>query len=255
MRLVLLGDPVAHSRSPAIHQAALDHLGIPGRYEARRVDGAGLAGAVAELRAGTLDGANVTMPHKAAAAALADRSTGDARRAGAVNTLSVAAGEVRGALTDVGGVRRAWQWAGLPDDVPVLVLGAGGAAGAALLALEGRAPAVSARRPDAAAALAARIGVAAEVVGWGEARPGRVVVNATPLGMGGEPLPAGVLDGALGLFDMAYGAEPTPAVAAFRAAGRPAADGLDMLVAQAAESFTIWTGEPAPVEVMRAALR
>jgi shikimate dehydrogenase len=72
--------------------------------------------------------------------------------------------------------------------------------------------------------------------------------------MGGEQLPPGILDGAAGLFDMVYGPEPTPAVAAARAAGLPVADGLEMLLAQAMASFTIWTGREAPADVMRAAL-
>jgi len=93
------------------------------------------------------------------------------------------------------------------------------------------------------------------VLPWGTGWAGAVVVNATPLGMEGESLPGGILDGAVGLIDMAYGAEPTPAVEHARRRGIPVADGLDVLVAQAAISFTWWTGVPAPIEVMRAAAR
>ena len=253
MRLVVLGDPVAHSRSPAIQQAAFDHSGIAAVYAARRVDRAGLAAAVAAIRAGRLDGANVTMPHKQEAAALADRRSPETARAGAANTLLRRGGAVHAHLTDVEGIRAAWERARLAASGPVLVLGAGGAAAAALLALEGREIAVSARRPDAAARLIALVGVEAATVPWEQGRDGAVVVNATPLGMAGEDLPRGVVAGCSGLFEMAYGAGDTPATRAVAAAGRPVASGRDMLVAQAAASFELWTGRKAPIAVMAAA--
>ncbi len=254
MRLVLLGDPVSHSRSPAIHQAALRHLGVAGSYHLCKVDAAGLAEAVADMRAGHLDGANVTMPHKRTAAALCDELSADAARVRAVNTLVRRdGGRIAGHLTDVSGIRRAWQKAALPDEASILLLGAGGAAGAALLAMEGRRISVSARRPGRATKLLKEAGVAGREVPWGAAVPGAVVVNATPLGMHGEPLPAPVLAAAAGLFDMAYGPATTPAVTAFRGVGLPVAAGIDMLVAQAAVSFELWTGRPAPEAVMRAA--
>jgi len=252
VRLVLLGDPVSHSRSPAIHRAALAAVGLEGRYEARRVDAAGVYRACAEMRAGDLDGANVTMPHKRVAAAAADRLAPEAARCGAVNTLVGEAAEVVGHNTDVGGLVLARAWAGIPDG-PVLVLGTGGAAAAALVAFGAAALSVSGRRPGAGRALAADLGVEAEEVPWGRPVPGVVVVNATPLGMQGEPLPAGLVDEATGLIDLPYGAAPTPAVAAARREGRPTADGLDLLVAQAALSFRLWTGGEAPVDVMRRA--
>ena len=114
MRLVLLGDPVGHSRSPAIHRAALAAAGIEGRYEARRVDAAGVYRACAEIRAGDLAGANVTMPHKRTAAAAADRLAPEAARCGAVNTLVAEDGEVVGHNTDVGGLRLVREWCGHP---------------------------------------------------------------------------------------------------------------------------------------------
>jgi shikimate dehydrogenase len=253
LRLVVLGDPVAHSRSPAIHTAALAATGLDGVYTARRVDGAGVRTAVEEIRDGTLDGANVTMPHKAVAAAAADRLDGQAGRADSVNTLVREDGQVVGYTTDVGGIRDAWSWAGLPVEAPVLLLGGGGAAAAALLALEGRDLRIATRRPGAGIALAQRLGVVADEVPWGAGVRDAVVVNATPIGMHGETLPDGVLEAACGLFEMAYGPEPTPAVARARRDGVPVAEGLDMLVAQAARSFTLWTGVVAPIEAMREA--
>jgi len=253
VRLVLLGDPVGHSRSPAIHRAALAAAGIEGRYEARRVDEAGVYRACAEVRAGDLAGANVTMPHKRAAA---DRLAPEAARCGAVNTLVPTGGEAVGHNTDVGGLRLARDWAGIPAEGPVLVLGAGGAAAAALLAFAGLPLAISARRAGAAGALAAAVGVEAREVPWGVPVPGAVVVNATPLGMGGEPLPPGVVEEAAGgLIDLPYGAGSTPAAAEARGLGWPTADGLEVLVAQAALAFRLWTGREAPLDVMRRAAR
>ncbi len=256
MILVLLGDPVAHSRSPAIHQAALDHLGIEGTYTARRVGADGMRRAVVELRSSALDGANVTMPWKHLAAELADRLDPVAARAGAVNTLVAHAGEVVGHLTDVEGVRYAWRQAGLPAEAPTLVLGAGGAAAAALLAREGTELYVSARRTITAETLVARLAVAATVVPWEQPLPDAVVINATPLGMQGEPLPHGLLEVAGGLVDLVYGDEPTPAVRAAQRIGLTLqASGEEMLLGQALAAFELWTGRPAPEQVMRAALR
>jgi shikimate dehydrogenase len=251
--LALLGDPVEHSRSPAIHTAALAAVGLEGRYEARRVDAAGMRTALDEIRTGRLAGANVTMPHKALAAALADRSTEVVTRTGAANTLRGERGVVAAENTDVGGLCDVWREAGFASDAPVHVIGSGGAAAAALVAFADRDPTASARRPPAAAALAARVGVHTRVVPWGDRRPDAVLVNATPLGMRGEALPDRLLDGALGLIDLPYGSAPTPAVVAARSAGIPVADGIAVLVAQAARSFTWWTECEAPLAVMRRA--
>lgn len=255
MRLVLLGDPVAHSRSPAIHRAALAALGLPGSYQARRVDEAGLYRACAEIRAGDLRGANVTMPHKRAAAAAADRLSAEAARCKAVNTLVGEGGEAVGHNTDVGGLRAAGERAGLPPAAPALILGGGGAAAAALLALEGRDLAIATRRAGAGGSLAEAVGVGAVEIPWGRPWPGAVVVNATPLGMEGEDLPAGLIEESVGLIDLPYGSDPTRAATAARRRGLPVVDGLDHLVAQAALSFELWTGIPAPLAAMAAAAR
>jgi len=255
LRLVLLGDPVAHSLSPVMHRAAFAALGISGRYDVRRVDPEGMATAAGEVRAGTLDGANITMPHKRLAASLADELSPAARRAGSVNTWLRRGARLFGETTDVAGIRIAWQRAGLPADAPVLVLGAGGAAAAALVALADRVLHVAARRPSAVAALSERVEVDVRAERWGDAVAGAVVVNATPIGMHGEPLPDDLLDRAVGLFDMAYGPDPTPAVSAARARGLPVADGIAMLAAQAEVAFELWTGRPSPPGVMERAAR
>ena len=157
---------------------------------------------------------------------------------------------MRGDTTDVGGIRHAWG--ALPGE-RALILGSGGAAAAALLALEGRDLFIGARHPDSAESLRARTGVEAHIVGWGVPVLDAVVVNATPLGMNGEHLPTVVLEQASGLFDMVYGAGQTPAISHVARSGKPVVDGLEMLLAQAALSFEIWTGVPAPITAMRTA--
>ena len=254
MRLVVLGDPVAHSRSPAIQTAALRAAGIPGEYRARRVDDDGMRRAVEEIREGRLNGANVTMPHKRLAADLCDMLEPQAARAGVVNTLVAVAGTVIGHNTDIAGVRWAWSQKGLATDVPVVLLGTGGAAAAGLLALEGRPLVVQGRSDSKAQKLVRDLGVEADVAPFGTPVPGAVVVNATPLGMTGEVLPSGIMEEAAGLFDMAYGAVETPTVRETRRRGIPVVDGLTMLIGQAAESFRLWTGRQADVGAMVSAV-
>ena len=251
LRLALLGDPVAHSRSPAIHAAALAAAGLVGSYEARAVDAAGFADALDDLLGGGLDGANVTMPHKRRAFAACSAVSADARQAGAVNTMGRAAGGVAGWNTDVDALRVAL--ASMPA-APLLVLGAGAAAAAALVAAGDRQVRLAARRSAAAETLAGTVG-AATAVPWGQGFVGSIVVNATPLGMAGESLPPAALAGCAGLIDFAYGDHPTPAVVSVGGRGLPVVDGLEMLVSQAAASFTIWTGQPAPREAMKRAAR
>ena len=253
MKLVLLGDPVEHSRSPAIQGAALEAAGIDGTYEARRVDAAGMVAAIEEIRYGSLDGANVTMPHKQLAFELAGRVSADALRSGAANTLVRSEGEVWGYNKDVTGIQSVWTTAGFPDDASVLILGTGGAAAGAVVAAAERTVMISGRRPEAAADLLSRVRVEGTVVPWGSAVDCAVVINATPLGMNGESLPDEILAGASGFFDLTYGRAEAPSVERARSLGIPVADGRDMLLAQAAAAFEIWTGIFAPIEAMRLA--
>ena len=253
MKFVVLGDPVDHSRSPAIHTAALTALGIEGTYTARRVDARGMVAAVDEVRYGRLTGANVTMPHKQIAFELADRVSESALRSGAVNTLVRRNGEVWGFNTDVDGIRTVWTDRGLPTTGPVLILGAGGAAAGAVTALADRTVIVSARRDDAARDLLERTRVEGTVAPWGIPTCAAAVVNATPIGMADEALPEEVLAHASALFDLTYGPIESRSVGLVRDLGFPVATGEDLLIAQAAASFEIWTGVPAPIDVMREA--
>ncbi len=253
LELVLLGNPVEHSLSPAIHNAALAATGLGGRYTARRVDEEGVRAAFAELRSGQVHGLNITMPYKALAAQLCDHLEPDALRAGSVNTANLADGEVRGCSTDIDGIRDVWS--ALPGSGPVLILGAGGAAAAACIALADHPLYGAARRGGTIAEMARRLAIDLGEVRWGVPVVDAVVVNCTPLGMKGEILPQHVLGLASGLLDMAYGPEPTPAVRYVASRGKPTVSGLDLLLAQAARSFFVWTGLPALLGAMRTALR
>ena len=254
LRFLVIGDPIEHSLSPRIHQAALDWNGLCGVYERRRVGRGEIGPVIADIRARRLHGVNVTMPLKLEAAAAVDELSAVARRIGAVNTLIPADGYVRGHSTDVEGIGWAWTEMGWGRDDPALVLGSGGAAAAALVALEGRRLSISARRPEAARELIAKTGVDARVVPWGTAVPA-VVVNATPIGMPGSTARHAetVVDTALGWFDMVYGRD-TEALQLARRRAIPSCDGARMLVGQAAASFAEWTGVAQPHAVMMAAL-
>jgi shikimate dehydrogenase len=234
-----------------MHQAALAHVGAEGDYQLCDVDEAGFLDGVVDIRTGKLDGANVTMPFKILAHDLSDAISDRAARVGAVNTLSMQSGQLTGFNTDVAGVAYAFEEAKLPATGPVVVMGAGGAAAAAQVALVGREIFVVARRPEQAESMLERLHSDATVIPWGESVPAGVVVNATSLGMRGEMLPEHVLDAATGLLDMAYGDHPTRSVAALRNRGLPVADGLDMLIGQAIGCFRIWTGEDVDPVVFR----
>lgn len=253
MKLALFGSPAKHSLSPAMHRAALAAAAIDGDYVAREVDLDGFFDGIGELRSGQIDGANVTMPYKRTALEAIDELSESAGRVGAVNTIAVKAGALVGENTDVQGVLSCFQEAALPEEDPVIVLGAGGAAAAALVALSGRRQFIVARSPEKARLTAARAGVEAAVIVWGEPVPPGVVVNATSLGMRGESLPDEITAAATGLLDMPYRDEPTPSVALQRKRGLPVADGLDMLVGQAVASFEIWTQRTVVAGVFRRA--
>lgn len=247
----MIGDPIDHSRSPAIHTAALAHLGMDGTYTTLRVAAADVGATIERVRSGEFDGLNVTMPHKPAVARLMDRLTPEAERSQSVNTVvRDPDGRLAGHTTDVSALRRLWRSEALPQDRPVLILGAGGAAAAACLAVSGSSVYIGARRPEAATALVTDLGLDMRTLAWGVAVADAVVVNATSLGMRGEELPDRVIDLACAVVDLAYGPAETPAVASARRRGLPVVDGLAVLVAQAADSFRLWTGVEAPVDVM-----
>lgn len=255
MRLALLGDPVSHSRSPAIFRAAFSAAGIQGEYEARRVDSGGVRAAFDDLRNGRLDGLNITMPHKALAASLCDRVEADARVAGSVNTVVRRDGDLIGYSTDVTAIRDCWG--SLPATGPVLILGSGGAAAAAIVAVTGAALGsiyIASRTYGSGSALGERLGIELGEVHWGVPVVLATVVNGSPVGMRGEALPNDVIELASGLLDMPYGSTPTPAVRQARESGLPVVDGLELLVTQAGHGFRLWIGSEPPLSAMRQAV-
>ena len=244
---------MAHSLSPAIFAGAFAEAGIEGTYEARSVSEEGVRTAFRELSDGELDGINVTMPHKFLASKLCDRLDPKAMRAGSVNTIVVAEGELVGYSTDIDGIQECWR--AFPANRPVLILGGGGAAAAALVALSEFEPYVSVRRFGQGAELGARVGTEVGEIRWGVPVVGAIVVNCTPLGMKGETLPNPVLELAGGLFDLAYNSQPTSAVSFMAARGLPVVDGLELLVSQAGHGFRLFTGAEPPLAAMRAAVK
>lgn len=255
MKFAIVGDPVEHSRSPAIHNAAFTSLDIDAEFGFMLVGETDFGEVVDVLRSGALGGVSVTMPHKHNAWAAADELSEAASRTGAVNTLVVVDSRLVGHNTDVTGVRHALRTVETNQDHPILILGYGGAAAAALLGVEGRTAYISGRAEARAVALVERVGVAVEVVPWTTPVAMATVINATPLGMNGESLPDGIVERAGAVVDMTYGTQRSPAVAHAVALGLPTADGLTMLVGQALEAFELFTGRKAPEMTMQRAAR
>jgi len=257
----VLGWPVRHSRSPAMHEAGYAALGLEDwRYQLLPVPPELFEETVRALPAVGFVGANATIPHKEAALALADEATPRARAIGAANTLSFAAGgRIHADNTDAPGLIDALPRS--PSGQRALVLGAGGTARAAVWALLDAGAAevmvwnrTRARAEALCAALGGRVVKAPE--------PADLLVNTTSVGLhpSDDPfkelaLDADGLDGYPCLVDLVYGSAPTALTAAARAAGCEVVDGLEVLVRQGARSFERWTGRSAPLDVLRAAAR
>jgi shikimate dehydrogenase len=260
-RLAVLGHPVAHSRSPAMQNAALAALGLGEEWSYEAVDVAPVA-LEERLRAMAGDGfvgANVTIPHKEAALGLADVPSEVAREIGAANTLVLAEDRIHAHNTDAGGLLAALP--GTPLDARTLVLGAGGAARAVVWALVGEGARVEVwnRTPARAEALCAQLG------GKPVAAPSQpeydLIVNTSSAGLGGGnpfaelPIEPGAFVAGQKVVDMVYGTEPSQILQEAANRGAEVVDGLEILVQQGALSLAIWTGLEPPLEVMRAAAR
>jgi shikimate dehydrogenase len=261
----VIGHPVAHSRSPAIHNAAFAELGLADEwtYEALDVEPGEFAGRVRALPSEGFVGANVTVPHKRAALELADTASDSAGEIGAANTLSFEAGAIGADNTDATGFL-----ATLPEPPAgrrALVLGAGGSARAVVWALVRERADVSVwnRTAERAQRLADELGAAVlDATGELPAREFELVVNCTSVGLdpSGSDLERLRLDPEqLGpgqvVVDLPYGFVDTELVRAARERGASVVDGLELLVRQGAASFRIWTGVEPPVDVMREAAR
>ena len=259
--LAVIGDPVAHSLSPAMHNAAFHALGIDAVYVALRVPAESLASFMAAQAA--LGGAgNVTVPHKEAVERSVARKTDVCARVGACNTFWTEDGVLVGDNTDVTGVSAALDKIGADHKGERwLVVGTGGSARATAVAAADRGAALFVRSRDGARATAfakwaSGIGVATSVANGPVEID--VVINATPLGRSGhDPLPVDVnhIPGAQRALDLVYAPGETRWVHVLRERGIEAADGREMLVRQGAAAFErFFPGVDAPVEVMRAAV-
>ncbi|MBC7314911.1 MAG: shikimate dehydrogenase, partial [Chloroflexi bacterium] len=267
----VIGWPIAHSLSPAMHNAAFAALGLDWCYVPFAVPPERLAEAVRGLHALGVRGVNATVPHKEALLPLVNALTPEAEAIGAVNTLLFRAEGILGHNTDAAGFLRALHEAGFdPSGCTALVFGAGGAARSVVYALATVGARVillnrTVERAEAlAAALRERLPKADLSTGpltpEGIERhlPVDLIVNATTLGMWPQveasPWPARLpFPKSAFCYDLVYTPRETHFMHQARAAGAQAASGLGMLVHQGAESFALWTGIQPPVEVMRAA--
>jgi shikimate dehydrogenase len=269
----VIGDPVAHSRSPALHNAAFAYLGLHARYELWPTTAPDLAARVASLRAPHMLGANVTLPHKIAVLELLDRLEPEVAVIGAANTLiREADGSLTGANTDAPAFLASLREEGgyEPANQSAVILGASGAARAAAVALVGAGVArlaVANRTLDRAEALLGDVLAAANsdpqlfALALDEAdlrarlAEATLIVNATSIGWHGDesPIDADLIPPGALVFDMVY--RPTQLLRDAAARGARPLDGAGMLVRQAALAFERWTKRAVPLEVMRAAMR
>jgi shikimate dehydrogenase len=255
----VIGDPIAHSKSPLIHKFWLEKMRMAGDYRRTRVTAADLPGFFAERRSdGDWRGCNVTMPLKSLVASYLDGVDPSARRIGAVNTVVNQEGFLLGINTDWQGVKLALGTSQAEKDV--VLVGAGGAARAALEELRQAKPrsvTIMNRSIDKAEALLAHFDLRGAVRPIGDAPPADLLINATALGMDGQP-PLDIGLSALRpdaiVFEMVYHPLETELLRKARAMGLRTIDGLSMLVWQASMAFTHFFGEP-PEEVESAALR
>ena len=268
-RLAVLGQPISHSRSPAMHNAALAELGLADEwsYEAIEVGPSDFESLLRGMAAEGFVGANVTVPHKVAALELADETSEAARAIGAANTLSFTGGRIAAENTDARGFLDSLP--ARPAGRRALVLGAGGSARAVVWALvtEGALVSIWNRTAEKAERVADEFGALALPSHDERLATGNfdLIVNTTTVGMGGSgegrvnlkslPIRADSLGETHQLVDLAYGPAETELARAARAHGAAVVDGLEVLVRQGAASLRIWTGQDPPIETMRRAAR
>ena len=270
-RVVLIGHPVAHSLSGAMQQAAFDSLGIDASYELWDRAPIALADAIAELRTDDFLGANVTIPHKERVVPQVDRLTEEAHATGAVNTLTKEGRKLVGHNTDVPGFTVALDTLVGRQKLPrnAVVLGAGGGARAVVYGLirQGfQRVIVFNRHLHRAESMVKYFGKSAShmdlrAMPWHESiieaelSKTKLLVNATSIGLNADesPVPAEILTPELLVLDLIYA--QTRLLREAAAAGCTTSDGETMLLHQGAAAFTLWTGQPAPLEVMGAALK
>lgn len=263
VRLAVLGDPLAYTRSPDLHRAAGAALGIAVEAHALRTKLAELPERLESLARQGFTGCNVTHPLKEAARDAVARASLAAERARSVNTIVFQKEGWFGETTDGPGfVDLLRELHHEPERQRVVLLGAGGSARSLALALEWagcRSVTVSSRRPEDSRFSWGQ-GLDSRFLGWRSDEEGdalaeaTVVVNCTPLGTDEPPVALGSVNRGACLVDLVYGAEPTAWVRSARADGREAVDGLGLLVHQARRSLTLWFGREVPIEPLAAAV-
>ncbi len=262
--LGLLGHPLTHSLSPAIHEAALQALQLPGVYLPFDMGEASVESFLAAADRLHVRGLNVTIPYKETVASLVDELDGDAEALEAVNTVVLHEGWAKGHNTDTFGFRMSLRSLGLRlGERRALVVGAGGAAKAVVHVLlrEGAEVAVADRTVARAEALSDAFDDSIELLSLEETSKGPwdLLVNATPAGMLGVetalPVPEAVLALTGFVYDLVYIPAETPLLAAAKRRGVRGTNGMEMLLQQAAKSFELWTGKTAPYEAMKRSVR
>jgi shikimate dehydrogenase len=273
----ILGFPVGHSRSPAMHNSAFAALGLDAMYVPFAVPPERLVSAIASIRPLNLRGLNVTLPHKSAVIPLLDRVEPDALAIGAVNTLFFEGDQLVGTNTDAPGLTRSLVEAGLRlQGARVTVIGAGGAARASIVGLARAGAAsicITARRNHEAEMLASELSsavspVALRVEAWERAAQRKslsetdLLIQATSATLNDGPaaaalaeaLPLEALPDGSTVVDLVYKPRQTIVLKLAKGLGKNTVDGLGMLLHQGAIAFEKWTGHAAPIKVMRAAL-
>lgn len=243
----LIGQGIGYSASPAMMRAAFAALGLPHRYELQDITAPEVPAAIDDLRDTWMGGANVTTPHKLAAAALVDDRSPDADRAGSVNTVVRRGRRLTGHNTDLPALIDAVCQLCPSGSRRAVVMGGGGAARSVVLALEtcGCGEVVIATRSDGSFDHLSELLAEADLV-----------VNATPIGTGTDETPAAadLLRPGLAVLDLVYRPSPTRLIREARAAGARTISGASILLGQGRRSLELWLDLPAPVDAMRAAL-
>ncbi len=267
MVYALIGDPIDHSMSPTIQNAAFRSIGLNAIYVPFRVESTGLRFALQGLKSLGVRGFNVTTPHKTAMLRYLDEVETEAAEIGSINTVKSDGGTLTGFNTDGAGALNALKEVGIsPDGKSILLFGAGGAARAIAHALAGHRCEITlvnrtiSRAQRLASLLRTKFGIQANCVSLSSKSMRRpvesadVILNASSMGMAGNenvPVPKKWLRSNQCVFDIVYRPVRTRLLRNAVIAGARTIDGLDMLVSQGACSFSIWTGKKAPVSEMR----
>jgi 3-dehydroquinate dehydratase / shikimate dehydrogenase len=262
----IIGRPVAHSASPAMHNAAFSELGLDFVYLPLEVENiseffAKLVNPTTRELDWNLRGLSVTIPHKSAVIPFLGKMDDIAKEVGAVNTILLDGDQLSGFNTDVQGAMAPLQKITALAGEKCCVIGAGGAARAVLYGLleSGARVSVFARNPEKAKQAIQKFGIDVFPIDSLVSNDGRILINTTPVGLRGHaedssPVPAGALKGRSIVYDLVYNPLQTRLLMDAREAGCQTVSGLDMLVAQGALQFEIWTGQQAPTETMRNAV-